>query len=253
MLHISDLNCSVGKNTLLTVDQLSLESGQFCAIAGPNGAGKSTLLKAISSDITYRGHIRFHHRDLQHWSALEKARHIGVLPQSSAPGFPFKAGEVVALGLTPLSMTRQDARQQVRLQMQRTDCLHLSDTLYPRLSGGEKQRIQLARVLLQLSQASETPLLLLDEPTSAQDLGQQHTLLALTRALCREQGYGTLAILHDLNQILGYCDHCCVLHEGAMQLKGPPASCLTADRIRQYWGYDAEVLQRKRVAGVAVV
>jgi iron complex transport system ATP-binding protein len=124
--------------------------------------------------------------------------------------------------------------------MKACDCLHLKDRLYPRLSGGEKQRVQLARVLLQLSQAQQPPLLLLDEPTSAQDLGQQHGLLDLARRLCNEEGYTVIAILHDLNQALRYSDRCTLINNGAIAEHGETEQVLTPCIVEQYWGYRPE-------------
>ena len=240
MLSIPNLRCKAGKKTILSVNNFQLDAGQFNAIIGPNGAGKSTLLKAISGDIPSSGRINLHGLNLSKWTALERARHVGVLPQSSQLSFPFTAAEVVALGLTPLSLSQREATLGIQQEMKRTDCNHLADKPYPLLSGGEKQRVQLARVLLQLSQATKAPLLLLDEPTSAQDLGQQHSLLTLTRKLCQENSYGVLAIFHDLNQVLHYCDHCYLLNAGELQQQGKPSECLTPQQIESYWGYRPE-------------
>jgi len=229
--------------TILSIDHMNLSSGELNAVIGANGAGKSTLLKAISYDISSTGEMLFHNEALSKWSPRERARHLAVLPQSSQLNFPFKAGEVVALGLTPLSLNQKAARLQIKNEMKGTDCYHLIDKPYPQLSGGEKQRVQLARVLLQLCQATKAPLLLLDEPTSAQDLGQQHSLLKLVKELCEERGYASLAILHDLNHVLAYCHHCFVLHDGRLAESGPPIRCLTESNVARYWGYRAELVK----------
>lgn len=253
MLMLKDLRCKAGGKTLLSLKRLSLFSGSFNAIIGPNGAGKTTLLKSISGDISYTGEILFHGLRLEKWSNLERARHIGVLPQSSRLSFPFCAQEVVALGLTPLSIGKREASHQIRSEMKRTDCLHLADKPFPSLSGGEKQRVQLARVLLQLSQATEAPLLLLDEPTSAQDLGQQHSLLQLTRELCKEQGYASLAILHDLNHVINYCNECYILNNGQLHLHGSPRNCLSPECIESFWGYKPEVVNSLNTNRTAII
>lgn len=245
MLAIQSLECRVKDKAILSIDTISIVSGELNAVIGANGAGKSTLLKAISDDTYSSGEIRFHDRELSLWPSLERARHLAVLPQSSQLNFPFKAGEVVALGLTPLSMTQKDARAQIKLEMKRTDCYHLFDKPYPQLSGGEKQRVQLARVLLQLCQATKPPLLLLDEPTSAQDLGQQHSLLKLIKNLCEELGYASLAILHDLNHVLSYSHQCIVLHRGRLMALGTAAACLTEQNIAEYWGYRAKLVKHQ--------
>lgn len=253
MLSIPQLTCKAGKKTILSIDALNLSSGQFAAVTGPNGAGKSTLLKAISKDVSSSGKIILHNIALDQWSPLERARHVGVLPQNSQLSFPFSASEVVALGLTPLALSQREATLKVQAEMTRTDCLHLAEKPYPQLSGGEKQRVQLARVLLQLSQATKAPLLMLDEPTSAQDLGQQHALLGLSRELCKEKGYACLAILHDLNQVLHYCDHCYVLSEGKLRQQGKPEECLTPQHIASYWGYKPDRVEIKGTKRFAVI
>ena len=228
--------------TILSINHLEFLSGEFNAVIGANGAGKSTLIKAISGDMPSSGKILFHGQTMSSWSHLERARHLAVLPQSSQLSFPFTAEEVVALGLTPLSLNSREGRQHIDKKMKQTDCYHLKTKPYPLLSGGEKQRIHLARILLQLCQANKPPLLLLDEPTSAQDLGQQHALLSLVRDLCKEQGYACLAILHDLNLVLEYCQKSVLLDKGELVAYAQPLECLSEDNIEKYWGYKAEIV-----------
>lgn len=237
MLTVEQLQLRRDQHVALLVDTLRHASGEITAIAGANGAGKSTLLRALSGDFAIEGRCLLHGKPLHEWSPLQRARHLGVLPQHSALNFPFLAEEVVALGLTPLRLNRREAQQQIRRHMALTDCAHLAARSYPALSGGEKQRVQLARVLLQLSQAELPPLLLLDEPTSAQDLGQQHALLQLLQQRCREHQFGVIAVLHDLNHILRYCQQCWLLSDGRLVKQGAPTAVLTPARIEQYWRY----------------
>lgn len=149
------------------------------------------------------------------------------------------------MGLTPLSMSATTARARLRDVMRMTQCEQMAEQFYPSLSGGERQRVQLARVLLQLSQAEQAPVLLLDEPTSAQDLGQQHHLLALVRELCSSQNYTAVAILHDLNQVMHYSDHCVLLENGRVAATGAPPEVLTRDSIEAHWGYRPALLSRE--------
>lgn len=237
MLSLQNICCKDRKKIRLQVDVLNTSAGGLTAIIGPNGAGKTTLFNVISGELGYSGDIHFHGRCLRSWPALRRARHLAVLPQSSQLSFPFTASEVVALGLTPLTISKHEAQKAIRHYMRMSDCITLAEQPYPSLSGGERQRVQLARVLLQLSQAEEEPLLLLDEPTSAQDLGHQHQILELAQQLCQQQNYGILAILHDLNQVMRYCNHCALLNHGQLIMSGHPSLVLSEESIEKHWQY----------------
>ncbi|QEQ98150.1 heme ABC transporter ATP-binding protein [Neptunomonas concharum] len=243
MLELNQVVGLRGKTPCLTVSVLSLKSGEVLSLMGPNGAGKSTLLKVITGELPHKGRIDFHGRRIGDWADNERACHVGVLPQASELAFPFTAAEVVTLGLIPLSIGSRQAGMLVREQMRRTDSIHLSDRLYSALSGGERQRVHLARVMVQLSQAEQAPLLLLDEPTSAQDLGHQHQVLRLAMELAHHQGYAVLSILHDMNQAVRYTDRCGLLADGCLQAFGAPQQVLSAENIQRYWHYDAEVFE----------
>jgi iron complex transport system ATP-binding protein len=163
-----------------------------------------------------------------------------VLPQASELNFPFSAAEVVSLGKMPLNLGWREARQAVRRVMEQTDTARFADKDYRRLSGGERQRVHLARVLLQLGQAERAPVLLLDEPTSAQDLGQQHAILGLARGLANERGYGVVAVLHDINLSLRYAHRISLMQSGRLVECGDPRQVLTADTVSRYWGFPVE-------------
>lgn len=244
MLNLTHLVYQHSGKTLIDLDQLTVPGGEMHALLGPNGAGKTTLLRCISGELKACGIIRLYDRDLFQWPDRLRARHLAVLPQSSQLSFAFSAAEVVALGLIPLRLDRKTADLEVRNCMGLTGCDHLAQRPWPALSGGERQRVQLARVLLQLSQAEHPPLLLLDEPTAAQDLGHQHNILQLAQDLCHQRGFAVLAVLHDLNQALRYCDHCHLLHQGRRLLSGPPESVLTEAVVGRYWDYQPERVTR---------
>ncbi len=243
LLTLSSVAGFRGRKRCISVDSLTLNSGEMLALMGPNGAGKSTLLGLIAGDILREGLLQLHGRCLSDWKGSYKARHIGVLPQASELAFPFTVAEVVSLGLMPLSLAKRDQERLVGHKMAETDTAHLADRLYSSLSGGERQRVHLARVLVQLSQAELPPLLLLDEPTSAQDIGHQHHVLKVAQSLAHEQGFGVICILHDLNQALRYADQCAVVADGKLLSQGVPEQVLNAAVIKQYWGYQPEVIQ----------
>lgn len=236
----------------LRIDSWIAHAGEFHALLGCNGAGKSTLLRLVAGEMPYRGKVTLHGQDLDAWNSEERARHLAVLPQSSQLNFGFTAEEVVALGATPLRLAWREQHDAVRRVMELAQCARLRGQAYPRLSGGEKQRVHLARCLLQLSQAEQAPLLLLDEPTSAQDLGQQHTLLNRVRELCEAQGYGVVAVLHDLNQALRYAHRASLLDAGRLVDEDRPEALLTPERVKVFWGYPAERVTNQRGEAVLV-
>lgn len=251
MLEINDLLLHRDSRFSLKIPRWKISSGEMCAVLGTNGAGKSTLLGLLSGELRAPGQVLLHGTPLEDWPSLERARHLAVLPQASAIEFTFTAEEVVSLGLTPLSLNRREGRRAVHELMRLTDCIHLKGQHFSRLSGGERQRVHLARVLVQLSQAERHPVLLLDEPTSAQDLGQQHRMLALTRTLAQEHGYCIAVTLHDLNLALRYTDTCLVLHRGQAVASGKPSDVISAATIQKYWDYPATVLTA--AGGLSVV
>lgn len=242
MLTIENLIITQDHRQILNLPTASLVSGELIAVLGPNGAGKSSLIKTICGEwYASQGQIYLHGKSLDHWHRQPLAKHLGVLPQASQLSFPFKAQEVVAIGATPLSLNRRAIDNAVQKWMQATDTWQFADRLYPSLSGGERQRVQLARVLLQLSQAEQTPLLLLDEPTSAQDLGQQHQLLNLVKSLCQKNGFAVISILHDLNQASRYADKVWLLHQGELIAQGSPLQVLKPETVMKIWGYQPEL------------
>ncbi|EAQ98891.1 ATP-binding cassette domain-containing protein [Congregibacter litoralis] len=235
-LRVIDLQARRG-GFALTVPSWEAMAGEFQALLGANGAGKSSFFAALAGDIRCRGTVALQGRNIREWTAAERARNVAVLAQQSHIPFAFTAQEVVALGLTPLSVDWREGQRRVRRSMDRCDCEHLADRSYPALSGGERQRVNLARVLLQLSESQGPPVLLLDEPTSAQDLGHQHGMLRMLRDLALNDGYAVVAVLHDLNHALRYAGRCALLADGKLVASGPVRSVLSADRVEQFWGY----------------
>lgn len=250
MLTVKHLHFSRNKKTVLAVEDWAMESGQFVGVLGPNGAGKSTFLKLIAGEWRSSGRVLFHGDTLAEWNRQALACHLAVLPQSSQLSLPFTAGEVVALGAIPLTASRQQCNRLVNEAMERTCSAHLADAMFMELSGGEQQRVQLARVLVQLAQAKQAPLLLLDEPISAQDLAQQHAMMRLARELAHEQGWGVLAVLHDINFAVRYCDSLCLLSKGKLVGHGQPDHCINPDVVETLWGHRPQRLLAED--GVAV-
>ncbi|GIU46265.1 hemin import ATP-binding protein HmuV [Shewanella sairae] len=243
VLEVNHLSVRIGHKPVLTDINLTIKAGQVTALLGPNGAGKSTLLKSFCQEVELEaGLIEVYGKAINRWDRQQLAKSLAVLPQHASLTFPFKVREVAEMGLYPLSLNQKQGKALVAEQLEQVALSHLTERSYPTLSGGEKQRVQLARVLTQLAQSDMPPILLLDEPTSALDLAQQHRVLKLARRLAHEHNYAVILVLHDLNQASRYADRLVVLENGSIVSDGIPSETLTPETIRQVWHYDPVVV-----------
>lgn len=228
-----------GGRVLLEDVSLDLRSGEVVALVGPNGAGKSTLLKLLSGEVAPgSGTVRLEGRALAAWAPLALARRRAVVSQGAALAFPMRAAEVVALGRLPwhgTSAMRRDAVAVARA-LARMGLSLLAPRPYAALSGGEQQRVQIARALAQLDGMPEPAALLLDEPTASLDPGHRAGLLRLLRALAREEGVAVLVVLHDLNEAAFVADRVGLLAEGRLLACGVPTDVLEPGRLGRVYG-----------------
>ena len=221
--------------SLLKEVSLDIKSGEVLAIIGPNGSGKSTFLKTICGEQPLNcGHVELNGRPLDQWSDNERARQLAVLPQNSTLSFPFTAREVVSLARAPHHTGKRRDSEIVDEVLEYLDVAYLTNRLYPNLSGGEQQRVQLARVLAQIwpdsSDVSEPKLLLLDEPASSFDLAHQKLLMAATRQQSHRQT-GVIVVLHDLNMAMACADRVAVFSCGRVTALGKVNDTLTESII----------------------
>ncbi|MFC4253555.1 heme ABC transporter ATP-binding protein [Sinimarinibacterium flocculans] len=243
-LHADGLGYRLGAQHLLRDVSLSVGPGEVHAILGPNGAGKSTLLNLLAGDRRVQaGTIAFNARPLTDWPLPQLATLRAVLPQRHELSFAFAVEDVVAMGRLPASAShpaRERAIVDAALRLTATD--HLRSRPYTALSGGERARVQFARVLAQIwdPPASGTRLLLLDEPTASLDLAHQHHCLRIARAFAA-QGVAVIAVLHDPNLVFAYADSATLLCCGEVVAQGVPGEVLTAARIERVYGIPVEV------------
>jgi iron complex transport system ATP-binding protein len=226
-----------GANLLHGVD-FSLAPGEVGAILGPNGAGKSTLLSVLAGlRAPTQGVVWLNGQAVRLSNLAAFAAVRAVLPQDTQVAFDFRVRDVVALGRYPhrLNPSTEEAGI-VEAAMALTDVLALAERAVSNLSGGERARVQLARVLAQIWEPTTAPRwLLVDEPTAALDLHHQHQTLRTLRRWSRDSGVGVVAVLHDLNLALRYVDQAWVLDGGRLQAQGPPEQVLTPALVRRVW------------------
>lgn len=235
MLKVSNLSVAYGERVVLREVSLEVQRGSVVGLIGPNGAGKSTLIRAISGVIPVQaGKMYASDLDLTRLSYAERARLLAVVPQARSLPPAFTGREVVLLGRTPhlnwLGQISAADEDRVTQAMQRTDTLSLAERPVGELSGGEQQRLLIARALAQAA-----PILLMDEPTAHLDLQYQVSLLGLVRDLAHSDGLSILLALHDLNLIARYTDHVVVLVKGQIQSSGPTGEVLEAGMLSQVY------------------
>jgi len=231
MLKIEGLSVSYGARKVLHAVSLEVQSGQVLALIGPNGAGKSTLLQAVSGVIPVQaGKVQADGADLLALPAMQRARHLAVVPQAVSMPPAFTVWETVLLGRTPylnfLGQISEKDAQIARLALQRVDALDLAERRVGELSGGEQQRVLLARAL-----AQSTPILLLDEPTVHLDLQHQVSLMETISSLAHNDHLAVLVALHDLNLAARYAERVALLVAGEVSAAGSPRQVLTPELI----------------------
>lgn len=227
---------SIGGVTLVEDVTMDVRYGEVLALVGPNGAGKSTLLGLLAGDLApTAGTVSLDDRVLHEWSPKELARARAVLLQANQVAFSFTAQQVIEMGRAPWIGTDRsdDDPRAIDAAIAATDVRHLTSRAFPTLSGGEKARVSLARVL-----AQDARVVLLDEPTAALDLRHQEDVLRIARTLATE-GRAVIVVLHDLSLAAAYADEVTILAQGRLIAHGSPDEVLTAERVESV--YDTPV------------
>jgi iron complex transport system ATP-binding protein len=242
MLRLSNVNVSYGKRRVLKGVTLDVESGQVLALVGPNGAGKSTLIRAVSGVVPMQaGEVRVNGEALHRLNTMERARYLAVVPQARSLPPAFSVYESVLMGRTPhlgwLGRARAGDRERVQHALEQTQLMPLAERYVGELSGGEQQRVLLARAL-----AQDTPVMLLDEPTTHLDLQHREGLIRLIRDLALHKHLAILMVLHDLNLAGLYAQRVAMLVEGRLEAVGAAAEVLTEARLSQVYHMPVRVM-----------
>jgi iron complex transport system ATP-binding protein len=243
MLQAENLSVAYHGRPVLKNISFEMQKGEILALVGPNGSGKSTLIRALSGVLPVsNGTIRLSGRLLSGFGPAERARQIAVVPQGIQLPPAYTALETVLFGRTPylnfLGQLSADDERIARDSLERVDALSLAERRVGELSGGEQQRVLLARALAQC-----TPILLLDEPTSHLDLQHQMTLMELVYKLARECELTVLVALHDLNLAARYAERIALLENGELRFIGTPAEILTEETLSRVYGWPVQVVK----------
>ena len=242
MLKIQDLTVSYGLRRILHDISLEVKSGEVLALIGPNGAGKSTLIRAASGVIPYDGQIRTNGDNFASLNTMQRAKYIATVPQAVALPPAYTVWETVLFGRTPylgfLGQPSKKDEEIARKSLERVSALPFADRRVGELSGGEQQRVLLARALCQ-----STPILLLDEPTAHLDLQYQVGLLELVQELAHRDYLAVLIALHDLNLTAHYADRIALMVAGKLEAVGTPKEVLEPALIEEAYCLPVHVVK----------
>jgi iron complex transport system ATP-binding protein len=220
---------------------VEIHDRSFTAIIGPNGCGKSTLLRALARVLTpVEGSVLLDGKEIGAYRSKEVARRLGLLPQPSFAPEGIRVADLVARGRAPhqslIQQWRESDESAVARALEATRLTALSGRLVDELSGGQRQRVWVAMLL-----AQETPIMLLDEPTTFLDIAHQYELMELLRTF-HEEGKTVVTVLHDLGQAARYADQLIVMRDGDVITTGPPREVVTAEMVQEVFGLRALVV-----------
>jgi iron complex transport system ATP-binding protein len=241
LLSATDISVRLGGRTIVDNASVTLAAGEFVALVGPNGAGKTTLLKALAGLVPAFGDIEFEGKTASTLKAREKARHLAYLPQGHSFSWPLPAGEIVALGryphADPFSPVSDKDREAVAHALDITGTKDFADRIVTTLSGGERARVALARVL-----ATQAKVLLADEPIMSLDPRHQFVVMDVLRHAARAGG-AVLAVIHDLALASRYATRVLVLEKGRIVADDRPELALNPQRIAEIFGVEVDMIR----------
>ncbi|MEO1160009.1 MAG: heme ABC transporter ATP-binding protein [Pseudomonadota bacterium] len=244
MFELREVTVVFGQSVIVEQTSRTFAGNRFTAIVGPNGAGKSTLLKLLTGELKpSSGAVLFKGLDIARQPARSLAGYRAVLSQSNHLSFPFSVYEVAGLGLQGASVDRKTRSRLIRHALESVELGGYDGRLYQQLSGGEQQRVQLARVLCQLeasSAADDEKFLFLDEPISSLDVRHQIKTLQVAKQYAKE-GLGVVAVLHDLNLAARYADDVIVMRQGRCVADAAPEQAFTETMLERVFEVGFEV------------
>lgn len=253
VIQTKQLNFSYGERTILEDLSVNIGKGLFYSIIGPNGSGKTTLLKLMAGILSAsKKCVYIQGDDIQTLHPKEMAKRVSVVPQITDMQYEFSVYDIVMMGRTPYTsrfgkISKKD-RQAVEKAMEETGVIELRDKKVTRLSGGELQRVILARAI-----AQETDIMLLDEPISHLDIGYQYDISELVYNLCKQKGITVINIVHDLNIAMRYSDRILMLKDGGIYGSGKPEEVITKSSIKDVYDVDVELIDHPKIKDKKVI
>lgn len=240
LVALQGVSVELEGRTIIKDVSLEVNAGEVLALVGPNGAGKSTVLSLMAGDLPpTKGSVLLGEKEASRYRPEDAARLRSMLMQSNTVSFPFTVWEIVEMGRAPWTRTPQYSEDAAAIDeaLQLADVADLARRRFTQLSGGEKARVSLARVL-----AQRTPLVLLDEPTAALDLKHQEDVMHAVKALATG-GRGVVVVVHDLSVAAGYADRVAMMVHGELEAVGTAAEVIRADRVSRIYGVQVDIEQ----------
>ncbi|GKX30925.1 iron ABC transporter ATP-binding protein [Vallitalea longa] len=253
VVSTKNLSFNYGQKSILNDLSINFDKGLFYSIIGPNGSGKTTLLKLLAGILpSDRKTVYLKNDDINVIKQKEIARRLSVVPQITDMQYEFSVHDIVMMGRTPYTSRFQKNtdkdKKLVNDAMRETGVSSLRDKKITQLSGGELQRVILARAI-----AQETDIMLLDEPISHLDIGYQYEISELVHKLCKKKGITVINIVHDLNIAMRYSDKILMLKDGYIYKYGDPEEVITKDTIKDVYSIDVELINHPIIKNKKVI
>ncbi|NLN05028.1 MAG: ABC transporter ATP-binding protein [Clostridiaceae bacterium] len=243
ILSVENLSFSYEEYEVLKSIYADFEEGKLYVILGPNGSGKTTLLNCIMSNLTwYSGIIRLKGKDVKKMTSRERARLVSYVPQNTIIDFEFTAREIVLMGRSPyLRFFENESIEDVEIArecMAMTNVLHLMDKNIKEISGGERQRVLIARALCQ-----DTPIMVLDEPASSLDIYHEINVMDILRNIVREKKRTVICVMHDLNTAARYADYLYLMSNGSVVARGEAKEVFNSENLEKVYSVKSDVIE----------
>ncbi|WP_213278602.1 heme ABC transporter ATP-binding protein [Chryseobacterium indologenes] len=243
MIKAHQINYKHKEFRILDGVDVSLEYGEFLAIVGPNGAGKSSLMSVLADEVkSGKQKVLFKDKLIQHWNVKELSRHKAKFSQHNSNDIPLEVKDVVMMGRYPYfdAQPGKEDLEAMNNMMYETDIFHLKDRDYNTLSGGEKQRVHLSRVMAQLQNDITHKLVFLDEPLNNLDIKHQYKALEIIKNFTNKAN-SAIVVLHDLNLAAQFADKILLMKSGKVSAFGTPQEVFTAENISQAYNFPCTI------------